>query len=131
MFSSIQEVLTYTNKEQKNPELLALIMWTLWHRRNQVQTSPKDYPLFQVVPTVSQVLADFKQVNSTMWCKPKALFNPELDGHHCRKVKLKLILMGLNSEILARQVWESLSETAEDKQLLLCQSKQVFHSLQR
>ncbi|KAK7836263.1 putative protein phosphatase 2c 53 [Quercus suber] len=32
-FSSIKEFLTYTNEEQKNPEFLASIMWTLWHRR--------------------------------------------------------------------------------------------------
>ncbi|KAK7826170.1 hypothetical protein CFP56_032412, partial [Quercus suber] len=46
-FSSIKEVLIYTHKERKNTELLASVMWSLWHRRNQVRTSSKDYPLSQ------------------------------------------------------------------------------------
>nr|POF18405.1 hypothetical protein CFP56_49363 [Quercus suber] len=63
-FSSISEVLMYTDNERKNLELLASIMWSLWHRRNQVRTSPKDYPLSQVASTASQVLADFERANS-------------------------------------------------------------------
>ena len=37
-FPSIREVLTFTYEEQKNVELMASIMWTIWHRRNQVRT---------------------------------------------------------------------------------------------
>ncbi|KAK7856420.1 putative ribonuclease h protein [Quercus suber] len=48
-FSSIQEVLLYADKEQKNPKLLASVMWTLWHRRNRVRTSSADFPLAQLL----------------------------------------------------------------------------------
>ena len=65
-FSSIQEVLTYAHQEQKNTELLASVMWSLWHRRNQVRTSPTEYPLSLVVPTASQALADFERANSSV-----------------------------------------------------------------
>ncbi|XP_050241310.1 uncharacterized protein LOC126690232 [Quercus robur] len=64
VFSSIQEVLMYTDKEKKNPELLALVMWTIWHRRNRVRTSLKEFPLAQVAPTSIQALEVFQQANS-------------------------------------------------------------------
>ena len=35
-FSSIREVLTFTYEEQKNVELMASVIWTIWHRRNQI-----------------------------------------------------------------------------------------------
>ena len=34
-------------------------MWTIWHRRNQIRTSTKDYPLTQVIHAASQALATF------------------------------------------------------------------------
>ncbi|XP_075662941.1 uncharacterized protein LOC142632421 [Castanea sativa] len=85
--SSIQEVLTYTNNEQRNPELLASIMWTLWHRRNQVRTSTKDYPLTQLAPTALQALTDFQQANATDAArnrgptKCRSRWSPPADGN--------------------------------------------------
>ena len=35
-FSSVQEVITSTYEEQKNVELMASVMWAIWHRQNQV-----------------------------------------------------------------------------------------------
>ena len=64
MFSSIQEVFTYTVKEKKNPELLASVMWTLWHRRNRICTLTIDFPLAQIVPTTTQALEVFQQAIS-------------------------------------------------------------------
>ncbi|XP_030958848.1 uncharacterized protein LOC115980769 [Quercus lobata] len=43
----------------KNVELMASVMWTIWHCRNQVQTSSKEYPLSQVISAASQALATF------------------------------------------------------------------------
>ena len=64
VFSSIQEVLMYTDKQKKNPKLLALVMWTIWHHRNRVCTSLKEFPLAQVAPTTIQALEVFQQANS-------------------------------------------------------------------
>ena len=58
-FSSIREVSMFTYEEQKNVELMASVMWTIWHRRNQIRTSAKDYPLSQVIHAASQVLTTF------------------------------------------------------------------------
>ena len=38
---------------------MASVMWTIWHRRNQVRTSSKEYLLSQVIPAASQALASF------------------------------------------------------------------------
>nr|POE50682.1 putative ribonuclease h protein [Quercus suber] len=58
-FSSIQEVLMFTYEERRNIELMASVMWTIWHRRNQIRTSTKDYPLSQVIHAASQALDTF------------------------------------------------------------------------
>ena len=52
-------MITFTYEEQKNVELIASVMWTIWHRRNQARTSSKEYPLLQVIPAASQALATF------------------------------------------------------------------------
>ena len=59
-FLSIREVLKFTHEEQKNVKLMASVMWTIWHRRNQIRTSTKDYPLTQVIHAASQALATFQ-----------------------------------------------------------------------
>ncbi|XP_050251971.1 uncharacterized protein LOC126698639 [Quercus robur] len=38
-FPSIREVLKFTYEEQKKFELMASIMWTIWHHRNQIDAS--------------------------------------------------------------------------------------------
>ena len=81
-----KEVFTYAHKERKNPKLLASVMWSLWHRRNQVRTSPKEYPLSQVAPTTIQALDDFQRVNSIDASQPRSFsqswtrWSPLLEG---------------------------------------------------
>ena len=86
VFSSIQEVFTYTIKEKKNPELLASVMWTLWHRRNRICTSTLDFPLAQIVPTATQALEVFQQANSNddaqfrEPARPRIRWSPPVEG---------------------------------------------------
>ncbi|XP_075655236.1 uncharacterized protein LOC142625472 [Castanea sativa] len=63
-FPSIPKVLVYTHEEQRNVEFMAMVMWTIWHRRNQVRTSSKEYPLSQVFHAASEALATFHQAIS-------------------------------------------------------------------
>ncbi|XP_075665304.1 uncharacterized protein LOC142634963 [Castanea sativa] len=63
-FQSIRKVLTFTHEEQKNIELMAMVMWTIWHRRNQVRTLSKDYPLSHILHAASEALATFHQAIS-------------------------------------------------------------------
>ena len=46
----------------------------------------------------------FNRPTTLMLHNPKALLNPEFDGHHWQRRKLKLILTELDSEIWAKQV---------------------------
>ena len=117
-------MLTYTHKERKNPELLASVMWSLWHRRNQVWTSPTDYPLSQVAPTVLQAMADFQRANSNdapqprnfsqsriRWSPPsEGMIKVNFDGAQFRdmgKMSLGVVIRDSRGQALA-----SLSEQA-------------------
>ena len=42
---------------------MATILWTVWHRRNQIRTSNKDHPITQVVQNAKQALQDFHNAN--------------------------------------------------------------------
>ena len=44
------------------PELFASITWTIWSRHNQLQTSNKALPLSQVIPSATQMLQEFTNV---------------------------------------------------------------------
>jgi len=40
-----------------------MVMWTIWHRRNQIRAKNEDYPISQVVPIAEQALQVFMQAN--------------------------------------------------------------------
>ena len=42
---------------------MATILWTVWHRRNQIRTLNNDYPITQVVQNAKQTLQDFHNAN--------------------------------------------------------------------
>nr|POE89701.1 putative ribonuclease h protein [Quercus suber] len=65
-FSSLREVLDFGFSENKNMELMAMVMWTLWYRRNQIRTRQLDFPAPQVLPQASQAWSDFKQYNISL-----------------------------------------------------------------
>ena len=46
--------------------MLAMIMWTISHRRNQLRTSRKEFPLSQVLPSATLALSDFQ------WADPSS-----------------------------------------------------------
>lgn len=47
-------------------ELMAMVMWTIWHRRSQVKVGSKDFPILQVVPWAPQALSNFKKFNVSL-----------------------------------------------------------------
>ncbi|XP_030941854.1 uncharacterized protein LOC115966848 [Quercus lobata] len=47
-------------------ELMVMVVWTLWYRRNQIKTRHLDFPTSQVVPQASQTLSDFKLHNISL-----------------------------------------------------------------
>ena len=53
-------------------ELLASIMWTFWHCRNQVRSSSKENPLSLVASTPSQAVTDFQRANASDATQPRS-----------------------------------------------------------
>ena len=44
-FSNISDLILYAQREGKNLEKLAMLLWTIWHRRNQIRVKNSDYPI--------------------------------------------------------------------------------------
>ena len=42
--SNIRELINLTHEKRKNVDLMAMVMWTIWHRRNQLRVSTSIFP---------------------------------------------------------------------------------------
>ena len=71
-FPWFRDLVLFIQAEGKNLELLAMVLWTIWYRRNQLRVVSKDFPISQVVPQASHALSDIKQFN----------VSPILTGRH-------------------------------------------------
>ena len=71
-FPWFRDLVLFIQAERKNLELLAMVLWTIWYRRNQLRVVSKDFPISQVVPQASHALSDIKQFN----------VSPILTGRH-------------------------------------------------
>ena len=60
-FTNFYELASFVLENGRDPELFAILAWTIWSRRNQLRTSNKPYPLSQVLPSAKQMLQDFTQ----------------------------------------------------------------------
>ena len=97
---------------------MASIMWTIWHRRNQVRTSTKDYPLTQVIHAATQALATFQdsvsgtpkqsrhstQMQSRWSPPPMGMIKVNFDGaffRDIRKAGIGVIVRDSNSKAIA------------------------------
>ena len=47
-FQTVSDLIIFAHEEGKNVNLLAMILWSVWYRRNQLRTTNKDYPANQV-----------------------------------------------------------------------------------
>ena len=57
-FPWFRDLVLFIQAEGKNLELLAMVLWTIWYRRNQLRVGSKDFPISQVVPQASHALSD-------------------------------------------------------------------------
>ena len=60
-FSNFFELASCVMENSGNPELFAVLAWTIWNRRNQLRTSSKSFPITQVIPSAVQLIQDFSQ----------------------------------------------------------------------
>ena len=61
-FSNFYELTHFVLEFDRQPELFAVITWTVWFQRNQLRTSNKAFPLSQVIPSATQMLQEFNEV---------------------------------------------------------------------
>nr|POF25515.1 hypothetical protein CFP56_39117 [Quercus suber] len=59
--SNIRDLIILVREKRKNIDLMAMVMWTIWHRRNQIRVSTSDFPKAQVLEQASQTLTTFQQ----------------------------------------------------------------------
>ena len=58
-FNSYGDLIKFIIETGKNLELFAVIVWTIWSRRNLLHTSDKPFPISQVLPNAIAAHADF------------------------------------------------------------------------
>ena len=63
-FSNFFELASCVMENNGNPELFAVLAWTIWTRHNQLRTSSKSFPITQVIPSAVQLIQDFSQAQS-------------------------------------------------------------------
>ena len=64
--SNIKELINLTHEKRKDVDLMAMVMWTLWHRRNQLRIHSSVLPKEQIFQQALQALATFQQSQRTL-----------------------------------------------------------------
>ncbi|XP_065637528.1 uncharacterized protein LOC136070886 [Quercus suber] len=59
--SSITDLIKLTHERRKNVDLMVMVMWTIWYRRNQLRVRTVDFPKAQVLQQATQALSTFQQ----------------------------------------------------------------------
>ena len=74
--SNTRDLIRVVHKKRKNLDLMAMLMWTIWHRRNQLRVSSNVFPKAQVLQQASQALATFQQSQQSL-IQPSAVTRPQ------------------------------------------------------
>ena len=61
-----RDLINVFHEKRKNLELMAMVMWTIWYRHNQLRVSLKDFPRSQVLQQATQALATFQQSQQSL-----------------------------------------------------------------
>ena len=60
---TVSELIKLIHDERKDVNLLAMILWIVWYRRNKLKTTNEDYPVNQVSTNAKQALTEYHQAN--------------------------------------------------------------------
>ena len=100
-FGTFQELLSHVIQIGCNVELFAMLVWTIWCRRNTIRVNPTGFPLDQVLQRAIDYLLEFRAT------QPRNN-QPHLDhwpnGLHRLRNITRLILMGQSLEMKKKQV---------------------------
>ena len=58
--TNIRNLINLVHEKRNNLDLMAMVMWTTWHRRNQLRVSTNAIPKAQIIQQASQALATFQ-----------------------------------------------------------------------
>ena len=123
--SNTRDLINVVHEKRKNLELMAMVIWTIWYRHNQLRVSLKYFPRSQVLQQATQALATFQQSqqslsrpSTTPRPQPRAQWSPP--ALNCFKLNFdgaifsKLVKAGLGVIVHDSQgkVIASLSEQA-------------------
>ena len=60
---TVSELIKLIHDERKDVNLLAMILWIVWYRRNKLKTTNEDYLVSQVSTNAKQALTEYHQAN--------------------------------------------------------------------
>ena len=78
--SNTRDLNNVLHEKRKNLEFMAMVMWTIWHRRNQLRVSLNTFPREQVLQQATQSLATFQQSQQSL-SQPSAASRPQPCAH--------------------------------------------------
>ena len=64
--SNTRDLINVLHEKRKNLELMAMVMWTIWHRHNLLRVSSNAFPRAQVLQQATQSLATFQQSQQSL-----------------------------------------------------------------
>ena len=76
VISNTKDLNKVVHKKGKNLELMAMVMWTIWHPCNQLRVSLNAFPKAQVLQQATQSLATFQQSQQSL-IQPTAVSRPQ------------------------------------------------------
>ena len=62
-FTTISDLILQAQNDGKDVEKLTMVVWTIWHWRNQIRAKNENYPISQVVLNTVQALQVFTQAD--------------------------------------------------------------------
>ena len=63
---TVSELIKLIHDERKDVNLLAMILWIVWYRRNKLKTTNEDYLVSQVSTNAKQALTEYHQANQVV-----------------------------------------------------------------
>ncbi|KAK9983798.1 hypothetical protein SO802_033323 [Lithocarpus litseifolius] len=75
---TISELIKLTHDEGKDVNLLAMILWTVWYRRNKLRTTNEEYPVSQVSTNAKHALTEYHQANQAITLQSPVCTRPRV-----------------------------------------------------
>ena len=75
----MSELIKLTHEEGKDVNLLAMLLWTVWNRRNKLRTNNGDFPISQVSTIAKQALNEYHQANQVAMLQSPVRTRPRVN----------------------------------------------------